>query len=179
MNNKPHTNEYTDTYQTGRTCPPKSHRGIITFLLALVIFLCGISTALGLMNIQLFRQLKEQLADDKASLRFSQSEYAATLPDEDPVCFDALGLSGEAVSDFWQQYLKLPCGIYITDVTASAAKTGLRPGDILLRFQGNLTETVQTLTELLESCTAGQLAELEIYRDGQQQTVSVTIEATP
>lgn len=176
MNNKPQPTEYTDTYQTGRTHPPKSHRGIITFLLALVIFLCGISTALGLMNIHLFRQLKDQLSEEKSSLRFSQSEYAATLPDADPVCFAALGLSGETVSAFWQQYLKLPQGIYITDVTANAAKSGLRPGDILLRFQGTLTETVQTLTELLETCAAGQLAELEIYRDGQQQTISVTIE---
>ena len=179
MNEKQHTTEYEDTYQTGRCRPRKSHRGMIAFLLVLVIFLCGISTALGLMNIHLFRQLKSQHSEDSSSLHFSASAYDATLPAEDPVCFGALGLSGETVSDFWQQYLDLPCGIYITDVTAKAAATGLRPGDILLRFRGTLTESVQTLTELLENCEAGETAELVIYRDGQQYTVSVTVESTP
>ena len=36
----------TDTYQTGRTQPPKRHNNLIAFLIALVILLSGISTAL-------------------------------------------------------------------------------------------------------------------------------------
>lgn len=45
-----------DYYKTGSTQPPKSHGGLIAFLLILVIFLGGISSALGLLNIQLLSQ---------------------------------------------------------------------------------------------------------------------------
>ena len=63
------------TYQTGSTQPPKHSSGIIAFLLGLVIFLCGISTALGLMNIQLFRQLSTaQLTPTNAPLAFAYGE---------------------------------------------------------------------------------------------------------
>lgn len=42
-----------DSYETGSTRPPKSHGTLIAVLLILVILLCGISSALGLLNIRL------------------------------------------------------------------------------------------------------------------------------
>lgn len=48
-----------NTYQTGNTQPPKNRNGLITVLLILVIFLCGLSTWLGLLNVHLFRMLQE------------------------------------------------------------------------------------------------------------------------
>lgn len=50
----------TDTYQTGCTQPPKSHGGLIAVLLVAVIFLGGIASILGLVNIRLFRAIQEQ-----------------------------------------------------------------------------------------------------------------------
>ena len=47
-------------YGTGPTEPPKSRGGLIALLLILVIFLCGIVTLLGIMNIKLFNQLNIQ-----------------------------------------------------------------------------------------------------------------------
>lgn len=44
------------TYRTGTTRPPKSHSGLVAFLLIAVIVLCGAVSVLGLMNIRLFRQ---------------------------------------------------------------------------------------------------------------------------
>ena len=46
-----------DTYQTGVTDPPKKHSGLITGLFMAVIFLCGIVTALGAMNVRLVWQV--------------------------------------------------------------------------------------------------------------------------
>ena len=43
-------------YRTGRTQPKKSRSGLIAVLLILVIFLAGIISAMGLLNIRLFRQ---------------------------------------------------------------------------------------------------------------------------
>ena len=44
-------------YRTGRTEPTKKHNGLIAFLLICVIFLTGLVSALGLLNIHLFRLL--------------------------------------------------------------------------------------------------------------------------
>ena len=46
-----------NTYQTGSTCPPKSHKGIIALLLIFVIILCGAVTILGVMNVRLFKEV--------------------------------------------------------------------------------------------------------------------------
>ena len=45
-------------YETGRTRPPKSHNGLIAVLLVVVIFLSGLVSFLGLLNVRLFAQLK-------------------------------------------------------------------------------------------------------------------------
>ena len=45
-------------YGTGPTEPPKSRGGLVALLLILVIFLCGIVTVLGILNVRLFVQLK-------------------------------------------------------------------------------------------------------------------------
>ena len=53
---------YTDwddsVYGTGPTQPPKNRGGFVALMLILVIFLCGIITVLGILNVRLFRQLK-------------------------------------------------------------------------------------------------------------------------
>ena len=46
-------------YRTGRTDPAKSRRGLIAILLILVIFLGGLVSVLSILNIHLFRRLKD------------------------------------------------------------------------------------------------------------------------
>ena len=55
-------------YGTGRTKPPKNHGGIIAVLLVVVIFLGGLVSLLGVLNIKLSRQLKDQKAETSGSL---------------------------------------------------------------------------------------------------------------
>jgi len=68
-------------YGTGRTQPPKNRGGLVALLLILVIFLTGIVTVLGILNIQLFRQLRAQDPGQEASISFSQlaEETQSTL----------------------------------------------------------------------------------------------------
>ena len=63
-NNKPEINEYLGqfddgTYRTGTIQPGKPSSALLAFLLAMVIFLGGICSALGIVNIHLLRQLAE------------------------------------------------------------------------------------------------------------------------
>ncbi len=53
------------SYQTGSTQPPKKRGGVVAVLLAAVIFLSGISSALGLLNIKLSYELRENGEDNR------------------------------------------------------------------------------------------------------------------
>ncbi len=48
------------TYQTGSSNPGKGNSGLVTVLLVAVIFLGGMASALGLMNVRLLAQLTQQ-----------------------------------------------------------------------------------------------------------------------
>ncbi len=69
-------------YGTGPTKPPKSHGGLIALLLILIIFLCGVITLLGLLNVKLFQKL--QLREDHdlgISFTVGQTQPEAGDPD--------------------------------------------------------------------------------------------------
>jgi len=177
MSNKKRTTEQwntndpwtTDTYQTGSTQPPKHYSGIIAFLLGLVIFMCGISTALGLMNIQLFRQLSEQAETTGAAVAFAIEPAAEEPSVSDDAVFFPLGFVGQTVPDFWCLYQQIPHGIYILDVTkgSDAALKGVSPGDVLTALDGTPVSNTEELTRLLEVYADGEPLMITLCRDGQ------------
>lgn len=69
-------------YGTGRTDPPKNRTGLMAVLLILVIFLTGIVTVLGVLNIRLFRQLSAREEEGELSISFTQEETEATAAPE-------------------------------------------------------------------------------------------------
>ena len=74
-------NKYIDwddsVYGTGRTEPPKSRGGAVALLLILVIFLCGIITVLGVLNIKLFQKLRLQ-QEKELSISFTMEQTQPT-----------------------------------------------------------------------------------------------------
>ena len=143
-----------DTYQTGSVSPPKSRGGLVAFLLVLVIFLCGLSTALGLMNVRLFRALNRQ--KDAQQVEFSGARQAEYTKD---TVFP--GFSGRDIPEIFSLYQDLPQGIYVTEV--SHAK-GIRPGDILLQIDGTDVTAPHQLQELLRNKST---APVVLYRNGK------------
>ena len=81
-------------YGTGRTDPPKNRTGLLAVLLILVIFLTGIVTVLGVLNVRLFRQLSAREEESELSISFTQEE---TVPETVPET-TAPALSGEEFS---------------------------------------------------------------------------------
>jgi len=69
-----------NTYQTGRTDPPKRRSGLIALLLVSVIFFGGIASAMGVMNIRLTQQLQEQKTPE-AAMSFYQATEASVPPE--------------------------------------------------------------------------------------------------
>ena len=65
-------------YGTGPAEPPKCRNGLIALLLVMIIFLCGIITVLGILNIRLFSQLKVKQSEQELAMSFSQLTPAET-----------------------------------------------------------------------------------------------------
>ena len=67
-----------DCWQTGSMEPPRNRGGVMALLLILIIFLCGIITVLGILNVRLFTQLQNR-EEGTMSISFS-TEPAAQAP---------------------------------------------------------------------------------------------------
>ena len=65
-------------YGTGPAEPPKCRNGLIALLLVMIIFLCGIITVLGILNIRLFSQLKVKQSEQELAMSFSQQNPVET-----------------------------------------------------------------------------------------------------
>lgn len=167
-------------YQTGSTHPPKNRQGLIAFLLIALILLGSITGALGVLNIQLFRQLTDLTQSASAPVQFDADQTTSeTTSRESSGSINAptLGLSGHTLSAFDQMIYRLPSGVYITavDKTSDTAAKGICPGDILLQLDGVQLPDTDTLRVLLENYRPGDTVTLVTYRSGEQRSVSVTV----
>lgn len=174
-----HSGEH-GSYRTGSTRPPKSHQGTIALLLALVIFLGGTVSALGMLNIRLFRMLKAKEAQDQqSSARFSADTQAAQAQSlsGDEVENATLGISGQVVSELYRCYNGWPQGIYISRVTpgSPAAQAKLSPGDILISLDGNAIANEEDFRSVLSALSAGRVHAVTIYRNGSRITLPLSL----
>ena len=159
-----------DTYRTGSTHPPKSHRGLLALLLIPVILVSGF---IGLMaGLKIRFHLWEQKAP--TPVEFSSMGDPAQMPTMSRAETAAVsrtfsqGFTGEDVSELWQNYYSIPEGVLITQADGD---TGLCRGDILL-FLGNERITgIEKLAKLLEK--ADEELEFVIYRGGVRQTLTL------
>jgi serine protease Do len=72
-------------------------------------------------------------------------------------------------------------GVLISDVVpdSPAGKAGLKPGDILLEFEGKRTEVPSDLQRAVGLATPGQDTKVKVWRDGHERTLDVKIGDAP
>ena len=164
-----------NSYQTGSTNPPKSHQGIIAVLLILVIFLGGIVSILGMMNIRLFQLLEEEKNSSVQFSQISQPEAAAAEALTDGIYAPALGLTGQEITNLYRSYHELPQGLYISEIEPNgpAAKADLRPGDIILTVDGVTVDSEQAMEAVIAGIEPGKSLSVKIFREDQELTVTV------
>ena len=73
-----------DCYETGSTNPPKNRGGLIAVLLIAVIFLGGIASALGLLNVKLFAELNTQNTPTTPVKFYDSESTVPTITTPDP-----------------------------------------------------------------------------------------------
>ena len=88
-----------------------------------------------------------------------------------------LGIRGEALSDFYQHFYRLPAGLYITSVEydSDAYKVGIQEGDLLLSIGGTRITSYDGLRSAIFSYEVGDTVEVVIFRGGQQYLVELTL----
>ena len=89
----------------------------------------------------------------------------------------SLGLSGNAVTRFDQYYFHIPAGLFLSDVEpgSDAYAQGIEAGDILVSVNGQLITDQKELYSLINSMEIGDVVTAVFYREGKEQTLSLTI----
>ena len=156
-------------YETGSTNPPRNKRGLIAVLLALVILLCGISSAVSWSNIRLL----EPLSTDEIAVSFS---FPATAQYDEIPTFPELGIHVEDMPDIYRRFYRLPEGVYVSEIeTGSPAHAaGLMAHDIILSVNSIRVRSTEDLTAALRYLTAKQSITLTFYRDGLRYSITIT-----
>lgn len=167
------------TYQTSRTEPPRHHSGLVAFLLVLVILLCGIATALSILNLRLYKQLSiQETTPQVAFSRADDSQASAAYHGED-IQLPQLGIHGTVIPQVYQRYYKLPNGFYITRVISGsqASQQGLMAGDIITSVNDIPILDDETITDLADTLSPSQELQLTLYRSGSEISASLVWEA--
>ena len=161
-------------YRTGRTQPRKNHSGPVAVLLIAVIFFTGLVSALGLLNIRLFKQMNSL---EQNPICFTP-ETAQTTDPTDKSNAPSLGMRFQKISPQYQSIHDLPEGLYISWVRrgSNAAKLGIQVGDVLTTFEGAQVEDPETLRTLLHAHKAGDRVEITVFRDGKLYPLTLTVD---
>lgn len=147
---------FTNEYRTGRTHPQKNRNGQVAFLLICVIFLCGMVSALGLLNIRLFRQLQQTT---EAPLSFAQGDITPTQPEGETLT--VCGITVQEMPAMYRQMYDLPAGLYVVDAPENGP---VAPGDVLIGFDQSAVGSLAELNALLLNSKAGEKVSLSLYR---------------
>ncbi|MBL4637992.1 MAG: DegQ family serine endoprotease [Proteobacteria bacterium] len=77
--------------------------------------------------------------------------------------------------------LKKPHGALISRVLADspAAKAGLEPGDVILKFDGKPVSTSSALPPIVGRTAIGKAVNIEVMRNNERKTVQVNVEELP
>lgn len=171
------------TYQTGAAKPRRRQNVLITLLLMLVIFLGGICSALGVMNIRLLSALYseqkniqtlsvENADDGVAQVDIAVREMDIALQD-DEILQRRLGIRVQQINELHRSYWGVSEGLAIEQTYGKHNE--LQAGDILLSVNGEALTEVSQLVRALDATPCGGRLELEVLSGRQKFTLELEI----
>ena len=85
-----------------------------------------------------------------------------------------IGISGSPISEDEAEYYNIPLGVLVVqiDKNSSAARAGLRRGDIITHYNGKEVTTVQEINDAKGGARAGEEVTVTVYRDSENNLES-------
>jgi serine protease Do len=94
-----------------------------------------------------------------------------------------LGIYLQDISEDLKNAMDLPSieGVLVSDVIEDtpADKAGLKPGDVILEYDGQKVKDMQSFRLRVSSTPAGQKVKMVVFRDGKRKNISVKIGEYP
>lgn len=89
-----------------------------------------------------------------------------------------LGIKGGTITQELQVTNNLPAGFGVSEVNqgTNIARSGLRAGDIITKYNGQRIMSIEELTTSLESSKVGDKVTIEVYRQGKYITFDVVLQ---
>ncbi|MEJ5258436.1 MAG: Do family serine endopeptidase [Fervidobacterium sp.] len=77
--------------------------------------------------------------------------------------------------------LKVSKGVYISQVEkgSPAEKAGIKEGDVIVKFNGNIVESAEELTSMTRNYTPGTKVKIVVNRSGKELIIDVTLGKLP
>lgn len=164
-------------YRTGSTSPRKNHNSLVAVLLICVIFLAGVVSAMGILNIRLFRQLEQLTRENAAFVSFFEGDGVSPtgVAADQAYSRDFAGITVQELSLLCRQMYNLPEGLYVSQVEAGsqAEQLGIVPGDVLIMADGVQTYGLDALEALLDR--RGEEVVLTLCRNGQRRECTLSL----
>ncbi|WP_243065209.1 S1C family serine protease [Humibacter sp. RRB41] len=109
------------------------------------------------------------------------SRIADDLIDHGKVSYPYFGVEVTPIPPAVAERWGIDDGLYIqsVDPQGSAAKAGLKPGDVVTKIDGRQANRTDVLTQLLLTKKAGDQVQITYVRDGTEHTVTATLVAQP
>ena len=89
-----------------------------------------------------------------------------------------IGIMGRDVSEQTAAYYDIPVGIYVVETSpySAAERAGIKPGDVIVAFDGVKVKTMDELNTEKEKHLAGDTVELTVIREGKELKISLTLQ---
>lgn len=89
-----------------------------------------------------------------------------------------VGLTGIDVTEQIAKANNLPIGVYVQSVVEGGAadQGGIKAGDVILKFDGKTVKSIDEINELRDEHQVGDKVEIQISRNGNKQTVMITLQ---
>ena len=92
-----------------------------------------------------------------------------------------IGISGTDVSETLSEYYNIPVGVYVRSIQSDgpAKSSDLKPGDVIVKFNGEKIETMSQLNKKKNDCKIGDEVTLTVSRGSEEVDVKVTLTEQP
>ena len=92
-----------------------------------------------------------------------------------------IGIGGTDVSEALSEYYNIPVGVYVRNIQSDgpAKSSDLKPGDVIIKFNGEKIETMSQLNKKKNECKIGDEITLTVSRGGEEVEVKITLTEQP